>query len=520
MAMKHLAAYLGAAAVAVFLGGGAAQADVKVSPLFSDHMVLQQGIDAPVWGTADAGEEVTVTIGDAKASAKAGDDGKWTVKLSKLPVAESTSMTIKGKNEIKISDVAVGEVWIASGQSNMEFDIRGSNMKPEEKSEQNFPAVRVFTVQKSIKAEPTNELKGSWQVATPQTVDHFTAVGYYFGRELNSALKQPVGIIHTSWGGTPAEAWTDEASLKGKPDLAYMVDRAPKYAAEQYPAMKARYEQDLAKFNDEVAKAKAEGKPEPRNRPRPPSEPGKNPNDPTVLYNGMIAPLVPYGVKGAIWYQGESNAGRAYQYRELLPTMIEGWRKAFGRQFNFGIVSLANFQAVQDQPGESDWAELREAQTMTANMRGNGQALAIDVGDAKDIHPKDKATVGKRLAAWALADVYEKQDVVGSGPVFEAMTVDGSSARITFKHANGGLMTKGGDTVKGFAIAGEDKKWVWADAKIDGGAVVVSSPQVSKPVAVRYAWANNPVCNLYNKVGLPAVPFRTDDWPGITAGKK
>jgi sialate O-acetylesterase len=517
MAMKPVAAFLGATALLI-CGAATVRADVKVSPLFSDHMVLQQGIDAPVWGTADAGEEVTVIVGDAKVSATAAADGKWMVKLSGLPITPSTGMTIKGKNEIRINDVAVGEVWIASGQSNMEWQAKNGSITPEETKSADHPGLRVFTVQKAIKTEPTTELKGKWELCTPETVGNFTAVGYYFGRELNGALKQPVGIIHTSWGGTPAEAWTDAASLKSKPELAYLAERPAQYA-EQYPTMKAKYEQDLAKFNEDVAKAKADGKPEPRNRPRPPMEPGKNPNDPTVLYNGMIAPLVPYGVKGAIWYQGESNAGRAYQYRTLLPTMIEGWRKAFGRQFNFGIVSLANFQAVQDQPGESDWAELREAQTMTANMRGNGQAIAIDIGDAKDIHPRNKEDVGKRLAAWALADVYEQQNVVGSGPVFEAMSVDGSMARLTFKHAQGGLMAKG-DTVKGFAIAGEDRKWVWADAKIDGGAVIVSSPEVSKPVAVRYAWANNPVCNLYNKAGLPAVPFRTDDWKGITADKK
>ncbi len=498
----------GAWAVAALLAGaGLAQADVKVPALFSDHMVLQQGIDAPVWGTADAGEEVTVSVAGQKATTKAGADGKWMVKLKPLAATESTEMTIAGKNTISIKDVAAGEVWIASGQSNMEFVVRSSNMPADEKAQQNFPGVRHFAVQKRISEEPTTELNGTWQVTTPQTVDGFTAVGYYFGREVHLATKQPVGIIHSSWGGTPAEAWTDEESLKGNAELAPMLENGKKYA-ENYPKLKAKYQEDNAKYQEKAAKLKAEGKEVPKGPPAP-KEPGKNPNEATVLYNGMIAPLVPYGIKGAVWYQGESNAGRAAQYRALLPTMIAGWRKQFGvGDFPFGIVSLANFMAVEDKPGESGWAELREAQAMTAAQPHNGLAIAIDVGDAKDIHPKDKATVGKRLAAWALADVYGK-DVPSSGPVYDSMAVEGNTVRLKFKHMHGGLDAKGGD-LKGFAIAGDDKKWVWADAKIDGDTIVVSSKDVAKPVAVRYAWANNPICNLYNKAGLPAVPFRTD----------
>jgi sialate O-acetylesterase len=496
----------------------AARADVKVSPLFSDHMVLQQGIEAPVWGMADKGEEVTVSIGDTKATAKAGDDGKWMVKLKGLPATASGELTIKGKNTITIKDVAVGEVWIASGQSNMEWQAKSGSITAEETKAADRPGVRMFTVRKAIKAQPTTELEGSWQVCTPETVGAFSAVGYYFAREVHAAIKQPVGIIHTSWGGTPAEAWTDEASLKADPALAHRAGKGDQYA-EQYPKLKAKYEQDLAKHAEAAAKAKAEGKPEPK-KPNAPRPPGQNPHEPSSLYNGMIAPLVPYGIKGAIWYQGESNAGRAYQYRALLPAMINGWRKQFGvGEFPFGIVSLANFQDVAKEPGESNWAELREAQSMTAALPNNGLAIAIDIGDAKDIHPRNKEDVGKRLAAWALADVYKQQGVAGSGPVYDSMKVEGDKVRLTFKHVHGGLVAKG-DALKGFAIAGEDKKWVWADAKIDGDSIVVSSPSVSKPVAVRYAWANNPICNLYNKAGLPAVPFRTDDWPGVTANAK
>ncbi len=456
-------------ALAFIAFAGVARADVKVPALFSDHMVLQQGIDAPVWGTAAADEEVTVSMADQKATAKADAAGKWMVRLKPLKVGEPVELTIEGKNKIVIKDVLAGEVWIASGQSNMEFSARSSNMTPEEKAAADLPKLRMFTVHKAKLTAPTTDLIGTWVVCTPQTVDGFSAVGFYFGRDLHKALGVPVGIIHTSWGGTPAQAWTNRATLESTPGL-----------------------EGYAKA--EIGQGRE----------------AKSANDPTSLYNGMIAPLVPYGIKGAIWYQGESNAGNPTEYRTLLPAMIAGWRKAWGQgDFPFGIVQLANFQAVKPEPGESNWAALREAQAMTAAQPHNGLAVIIDIGDTNDIHPKNKRDVGKRLGLWALASVYGK-DIPFSGPLYESHEVKGSAISVKFKYVEGGLEAKGGEPLKGFAIAGQDGKWVWADAKIEGDRVVVSSAKIEKPVAVRYAWADNPVCTLYNKAGLPAVPFRTD----------
>jgi len=338
-------------------------------------------------------------------------------------------------------------------------------------------------------------------------------VAYFFGRELHKELNVPVGLIHTSWGGTPAEAWTRREVLEADADFAPILKRYDDAVA-KYPQAMEQYKQKLAEWKQAVEKAKAEGKKPPR-RPRAPFGPG-NPHAPAGLYNAMIAPLIPYGIQGAIWYQGESNAGRAYQYRTLFPAMIKNWRDDWGRgKFSFLFVQLANFMKTKPEPDESAWAELREAQSMTLALPNTGMAVIIDIGDAVDIHPKNKQDVGKRLALWPLAGIYGKK-LVYSGPIYKSMKADGNSIILSFDHAGGGLVAKGDGQLKGFSIAGADRKFVWADAKIEGNTVVVSSEKVSDPVAVRYAWADNPVCNLYNKEGLPATPFRTDDWPGVT----
>ena len=455
-------------------------------PLFCDHAVLQRGGPVPVWGWSAPGSCVTVTFAGQSRTVVAGPDGKWLVKLKALRASakpRSLSVTNSTTHESAvINDVLVGDVWLCSGQSNMEMGVGACNATNDIASA-NFPQIRLLTVPRLIAAAPVETMKCQWFPCSPDTIKNglwggFSAAGFFFGRELNRELNVPIGLIHSSWGGTVAEAWTSAEGL------------AP-----------------LGDFNGAIQKLRAEGT-------------KTNPNVTTVLYNAMIAPLLPFAIKGAIWYQGESNAGRAAQYRRLLPAMIGDWRARFGvGDFPFYIVQLAAFQTTNAEPRDNDWAELREAQALTAkNVPHCGLALAIDIGDAKDIHPKNKQEVGRRLALNALAQAYGKK-IQCSGPWYRSMKVDGDKIRLKFDHANGGLVAKDGK-LTGFAIAGEDHKFVWADAVIVGKTIVVSSPAMAKPLALRYAWDINPVCNLYNQAGLPAVPFRTDDWPMITEKSK
>jgi sialate O-acetylesterase len=485
-----------------------AAADVKLANLFSNGMVLQQGTAAPVWGTAEAGEAVTVSVAGQTAQATADATGKWVAKLPVLTAGGPHEMVVKGKNEVKVADVLVGEVWIASGQSNMEWPVKAGSATQQEVASANYPQLRMFTVTKAVTGKPAKDVAGSWAACTPQSVGNYSAVAYYFGKDLHQKLKVPVGIIHTSWGGTPAESWTPPAVLDADPDLKPIADRGR--------AMIEGFAKQLDNWKQAAEKADAEGAP----MPAMPADLRGSPWRPGGLYHAMIAPIVPYAIKGAIWYQGESNANRAYQYRKLLPAMIKSWRDAWGQgEFPFYIVQLANFTPQPTEPGESDWAELREAQAMTAKMPNNGLAVTIDIGDAGDIHPRNKEDVGKRLALVALAKTYGKSDVAHAGPEYDSMTVEGDKVRIKLRNATG-LSTRDGGPVKGFAVAGEDRKWQWATATIDGESILVHSPAVPKPVAVRYAWAHNPPTNLYNAAGLPAVPFRTDDWKGVTADSR
>ncbi|MDB5334168.1 MAG: Sialic acid-specific 9-O-acetylesterase [Phycisphaerales bacterium] len=513
-----------------------AQANVKLPAVLADHMVLQQQQAVPVWGLADPGEKVTVSFVDQKESATADDKGKWSVKLKPLTASDKPAeLTIAGNDTVTLKDILVGEVWICSGQSNMEMGIKNVKNCDAEVAAADHPNIRLFSVPKNVQGEPQKDiaaqghspLEGKWLPCTPQNIapygwGGFTAVGYFFGRDLHNDLKVPVGLIHTSWGGTPAESWTAQSYLEEDSDLRPINEKFQK-DMESLPKQKEQYEKQMAEWKETAAKAKADGKPEPK-KPNPPRDMAHDPWRPSSLYNGMIAPIVPFATKGAIWYQGESNAGRAYQYRKLLPAMIKNWREAWNEpEMGFYIVSLANFQNPAKDPGESDWAELREAQALTANQPHNGQAIAIDLADANnpgDIHPKDKQSVGHRLELVALAKSYGKS-VDYSGPEYESSKVEGDKVRLKFKFADA-LTAKGGEPLKGFQIAAEAKDgekvtWHWADAKIEGDSVIVSSKEIEKPAAVRYDWAHNPQGNLYNKADLPAVPFRTDNWPGVTA---
>lgn len=452
-----------------------------VHPLFTDNMVLQRGIADPVWGWAKPGEKITVSLNGSRATATAtaGADGKWLAKIGPFKAGGPFTLTVTGAQTVTLRNVMVGDVWICSGQSNMEMGI-GAIRATDDIAKANNPNIRLFTVPKTVATAPRELTTGNWDICTPETVTKggwggFSAVGYFFGKNLQETQKVPIGLIHTSWGGTIAEAWTSAEALKA----------------------------NLPEFVGPVEQVEAAAK-------NPSAPPSGNPNVTTVLYNGMIAPLVPFGIKGAIWYQGESNAGRGKQYQTLLPTMIKDWRTRFGvGEFPFFIVQLANFMQARPEPTESAWAELREAQALTSQtLPKTGLALAIDIGDATDIHPLNKQEVGRRLALNAQAIAYRER-VEYSGPIYKSLKVEDGKLRLSFTHDKG-LATKDGTKLLGFAIAGADNKWVWADAVIEGKSVVLSSPLVPAPVAARYDWADNPNGNLINGAQLPAVPFRTD----------
>ena len=646
-----------------------ARADVRLPAIISDNMVLQQGTKVRIWGVANPGEKVMVTFENNSQTAVADAQGHWQVRLGPLKAGGPSDLLVKGDNLLTIKNVLVGEVWLCSGQSNMEWPLINTIGGAEVVAQANNPEIRLFTVEHHTADKPQSDLEGHWVVTTPDEAAHFSAVGYFFGRELQQRLKIPVGLIDSSWGGTPAEAWTSLEALRTSPELKAILERHESslnplpQTREAYARALAQWEEknlyidkenkgetagfanpgsnttgwetmelpqqfetagmlidgavwfrkvvdlpeswsgkdlvlnlppiddyDVTYFNgtkvgsigretpnsytvprkylipgslvhaganliavrvfdsageggfsrggkmaltpqgaDEsqaislrgVWDYKVEQALEPKHPDwgsRPEAVGVSNQNNPSALYNAMIAPLVPFALRGAIWYQGESNASRAYQYRTLFPIMIRDWRNRWGSVFPFYFVQLANWHANKAEPDESDWAELREAQTLTLREAQTGMAVTIDIGDENDIHPRNKLDVGRRLAAWALAGTYG-QKVVPSGPLFDGYSIEGNKVRIRFKHA-AGLKTIDGGPPKGFAIAGEDHKFVWAEARLDGDTVIVSSPMVSRPVAVRYGWADNPLANLYNQAGLPASPFRTDDWPGVTATRR
>jgi len=624
-----------------------------LSPVFGSHMVLQRGIKDPVWGWAAPGSKVTVAVAGKTATTTAGSDGTWLAKVGPLEAGGPYTLLITGPQSVALDDVLVGDVWVGSGQSNMQMSVASSKDAAKEIAAATHGNIRLYTVPNVTALSPQQTEGGAWALCTPDTVGPFSAAAYFFGRDINEAIDVPIGLIETCWGGTPIEAWTSEEGLATVPQLAaplkqvdeiraslaggtenYAQREAAWYAASD-PGTNAHWENPALDTSDWktmtlptawedaglpnldgvvwfrkefTLSADASANPAElhfgqvddrdttfvngvwvgatgqvdRNRsytvPASVLKTGtnviavrvldtggaggftgnadqmslapkggdsislagpwlykvgadlaktspvpvrfdNNPSLPSVLYNAMIAPVLPYGIKGAIWYQGEANAGQAYLYRTLLPTMIKDWRSRWGvGDFPFYIVSLANYMPRTDAPVDSEWAELREAQAMTAaSVKHTGLAMAIDIGETNDIHPKNKQEVGRRLALNALAKDYG-QKVEYSGPEFKALKVADGKISLSFTHVAGGLVAKG-DKLTGFAIAGEDRKFVWADAAIDGDKVVVSSPAVPNPVAVRYAWANNPVCDLYNRAGLPAGPFRTDTWPGITQGK-
>ena len=502
---------------------------LKLNPLFADNMVLQRDIPAPVWGTAEEGEKITVSFSGQTKEAVADKDGRWMVRLDPLKASSDAQiMAISssiGNQKLKIENVLIGDVWICSGQSNMAFAVSGSRDSQKEISEADYPDIRSFKVVNKSSREPASVLNGRWDVCSPKTVPGFSAVGYFFGRELYRKLNIPIGLINSSWGGTVAEAWTTWKTLESTPELSVMIEKF-KERVKVFSETKEKYDESLSNWTKLYGDMKegvelSEGGKVPK-KPGMPLDPDGQ-NAPARLYNGMINPLIPFAIKGAIWYQGESNATRAQQYRTLLPALIKDWRTGWGLgDFPFLIVQLANYKAPSPVPVESAWAELREAQYLTSkNVPNSGLATIIDIGEGENIHPENKQDVGLRLSLIARKLVYDDKELITSGPVYESMKVEDGKIRVKFSSVGGGLEARGGE-LKTFAIAGEDtsasgnpaaagKKFVWANARIEGDSVVVWSDEVKKPSIVRYAWAENPEgCNLYNKEGLPAVPFRTD----------
>jgi sialate O-acetylesterase len=468
-------------------------AEVKLPNVIGSDMVLQRDLPVPIWGWADKGEEVTVSFAGQSKTSKANGEGMWMVKLSALKAnSKPATLTIKGSNEIKLENILVGEVWICSGQSNMEWSIRSSMNAKEEIAASDHPGIRLFNVpghKTHPKPQQRLAIPTEWKVCKPDTSANFSAVGYYFGRRLHKELGVPVGLVGSNWGGTRIEPWTTLAGFESVSELSKEAEKVKSYKKD----------------------TKVGG------------------GSPSAIYNQMVHPLAPFAMRGGIWYQGESNGGEHMSYYHKKHALVNGWRKVFqNKDLAFYWVQLANFQNPGTNPAGGDgWAKIREAQTKALDIPHTGMAVAIDLADAhnpRDIHPRNKQDVGGRLAQWALHQTYDKKNLVPTGPLYKSHKVKDNMIHLSFDHVGKGLMVgkktkleptaevKGGK-LEHFSIAGEDKKWVWADAAIEGDTVVVSSKEVKKPVAVRYGFTMNPAnANLYNKDGIPALPFRTDDW--------
>ena len=498
---------------------------VKLASPFTDHMVLQREMKVPVWGTADPGENVTVEFAGQKKSVQAGPDGHWRVNLDSLTASdEGRTLTVTGSATpaaVKCDDVLVGEVWLGSGQSNMDFTVAkttkhyfaGVTNEEQEVAAANYPTLRMFTGGWRSSYEPQTNVSGTWLICTPENVREFSAVGYFFARDLQKELKIPVGILTESFGASTAEAWTSREALAADPQLKLLLDRFDTNVA-AYKVNPPDLTEAMKAWQEAADKARAAG----RNPPRRPGNqnPTQDQHNPTVMYNGMIAPVIPYAIRGVLWYQGEAINGGATGYKLyplLQATLIKDWRQRWGEgDFPFYICQLSALKPWTNRP--DTWynnPDVREAQATVLKLPNTGMAVTVDIGDPVNIHPKQKQEVGDRLTRIALAKTYGR-DLEYSGPMYDSMKVEGNAIRVKFTHTAGGLVAKGGD-LKTFTIAGQDGKFVPATARIDQGTVVVSSPDVAAPAAVRYAWSNYPEgCNLYNADGLPAAPFRTDQW--------
>jgi sialate O-acetylesterase len=501
----------------VISGASATAADVSLSPLFGDHAVLQREKPVPVWGTAGAGDTVTVTFHGQTAKAVAGADGRWLARIGPFPASsEPADLVASAGNTVTVHDVLVGEVWLCSGQSNMEFKVDDGgftyrvNNSREELAAANYPLIRQIDVERTVATSPASSLaKVEWKVATPETAGRFTAVGYFFARDIHRALGVPVGIILSCWGGTPVESWMDDAARSSTTVAAALDARWAKAKSEWPPERVAQYPKDMDAWNKAEANATATHTKNPLHWPQPPAT-DSSPARPGGLFNGMIAPLEPAAIRGVLWYQGEANVGHASEYAELFPTMIRSWRSGFGQgDVPFYFVQLANF-GNPVEIDHRDWAQLRDSQAAALALPATGMAVTVDIGNADNIHPRNKQEVGRRLALIAKANVYGIAPEV-SGPVFSSATPEGGSIRVHFAHSGTELEARGGPPAT-VEVAGADRVFHPALAEIQVDTLVASSPDVPTPVAVRYSWTNAPSPNLYSDDGLPVVPFRSDSW--------
>ena len=489
----------------------AAFAKLTLASFFSNNGILQRDQEIPIWGTAEAGEKVTVSFHGQTQTVLANAEGRWELKLSPIPAqARGETLTVSGSggDSITLNNIVVGDIWLCSGQSNMEWTMQRSKNSEEELANSNYPAIRLYTVGRNPSEKPVDNVPSEWVECSAQTVGPFSGVGYYFGRALYQRLQVPIGLINSSYGGTLVEAWMSEEALRSTPASQGFIERYKERVA-TYPAEMEKYENSLAQWESEKAEAEKAGKAFKKRAPRKPEGAGSR-WMPASLYNGMIHPLIKAAIKGVIWYQGESNDKYYEDYAVLFPLMVQQWRKDF-RQENlpFYYVQIANCFRRTDATGML-WAYQREAQESALRLPHTGMAVTIDIGEDKDIHPKNKQDVGARLARIAFADVYGLGGEY-SGPVFKSMKVEGNDMRVSFDHAEGLKSTT--PSVEGFEIAGKDGRYYAAQARIDGDSVLVSSSRVKDPENVRYAWHNTPVATLANGEGLPARPFRTDKQP-------
>jgi sialate O-acetylesterase len=480
----------------------ALRGEVRLNSLFSEGVVLQRGSSVPVWGTASQGEKVIVKFQGQSVSTTAKEDGRWLLRLKHLKAGGPFTLSIVGDNNILLTNVLVGEVWLCSGQSNMAFPLSRADNAQEAISAAGDPELRLYTVPHGATDTPLTDAPASWKECTPEAAASFSAVAYFFGRDLRRALNVPVGLIHSSVGGTPAEAWTARATLENDPVLRGILESYAQKVKVYDPAAAAeQHRQALARHKEAATKARAQGKPVPA-VPRPPADPSRSSSRPSALYNAMIAPLQPFAIAGVIWYQGEANANRATEYQTLFPAMIRNWREAWSEgDFPFLFVQIAPYDRMTP--------EIREAQLLSwQKVPRTAMAVITDLGNATDIHPTKKEPVGDRLALAARAIAYG-QTLEYSGPVYRSMKIKGNQVILSFTHVDGGLQARGGE-LKGFTIAGADGKFTSATANIEGKKIVVKSPAVTAPTAVRYGWLGTPDVNLFNEEGLPATPFRTD----------